>query len=301
MSHKLKTIDNELIQSKIFTIRDLPVMLDSDLAKMYGVENKRLNEQVKRNIERFPEKFCFQLAEKELQSLILHDSLRSQFATLKSGRGKHRKYLPYAFSEQGVSMLSAVLRSDTAIKVSIQIMDAFVNMRKFIANNAGIFQRLDKVEIKQSEADQKFEQIFNALEDKSLKPKQGIFYDGQIFDAYLFVTDLIKTATTSLVLIDNYIDESVLQLLTKYSESVEVAIYTKNITKTFKQDLKKYNSQYPSIMVKTFNKAHDRFIILDKKTVYHFGASLKDLGKKWFAFSRMEMRAEEILSRLEDE
>jgi len=300
MSNKLKTIDNELIQSKIFTIRDLPVMLDSDLAKMYGVENKRLNEQVKRNIERFPEKFCFQLTENELQSLILHDSLRSQFVTLKSGRGKHRKYLPYAFSEQGVSMLSAVLRSDTAIKVSIQIMDAFVNMRKFIANNAGIFQRLDKVEIKQSEADQKFERIFNALEDKSLKPKQGIFYDGQIFDAYLFVTDLIKTATTSLVLIDNYIDESVLQLLTKCSESVEIAIYTKNITKTFKQDLKKYNSQYPSIIVKTFNKAHDRFIILDKKTVYHFGASLKDLGKKWFAFSRMEMRAEEILSRLED-
>jgi len=306
MDNKLRIatpIDN--IQNQIFTIRGAQVMLDSDLAAMYGVETKILNQAVKRNIERFPEYFRFQLTEEEMQSLnsqiVTSNSdnpLRSQIVTLENTRGKHRKYLPYAFTEQGVSMLSAVLRSETAIKVSIQIINAFVNMRKFITNNAVIFQRLNNIEQKQLITETKLDKVFEALEAGEIKPKQGIFYDGQIFDAYLFVADLIKSAKHSIVLIDNYIDESVLQLLTKRGQKVNASIYTKNITQSFQQDLKKHNSQYPPVSIKSFTRAHDRFLILDEKVVYHFGASLKDLGKKWFAFSKMELDAGEVLGRL---
>jgi phage regulator Rha-like protein len=286
-------------------------MLDSDLAKIYKVETKNLNRAVSRNIERFPEKFRFQLTqlefdeyEKSLRFQIgtlknKDQSLKSQNAILKKGRGQHSKYLPYVFTEQGVSMLSAVLRSETAIKVSILIIEAFVEMRKFISENAAIFQRLEKVEIKQIETDQKFEQIFTALEDKSIKPKQGIFYDGQIFDAYVFVADLIRSAKNSILLIDNYVDESVLELFTKRNKNVSVIIYTKNITQTLKQDLTKYNSQYQKIEIKKFSKSHDRFLIIDDKELYHLGASLKDLGKKWFAFSKMEIDALNVIANLQ--
>ncbi|MDQ6998469.1 MAG: ORF6N domain-containing protein, partial [Mariprofundus sp.] len=198
MTHEVSIINSNDIQGRIFTIRGLQVMVDRDLAELYGVESKRLNEQVKRNITRFPEQFRFQLTQEEFQNLQSQiatssgDSLRSQIATLETGRGKHRKYLPYVFTEQGVSMLSAVLRSDTAIKVSIQIMDAFVGMRKFIANNAAIFQRLDNIEQKQYLTDTKLDKVFEAIEAKGIKPEQGIFFDGQMFDAYVFVADLIK-------------------------------------------------------------------------------------------------------------
>ncbi len=302
--------DNQMIlidkiQNRIFTIRGMQVMIDSNLAEMYQVTTGRLNEQVKRNIERFPEDFMFQLKNDEWENLksqnaILKtdtDSLRSQNATLNK-RGKHRKYLPFVFTEQGISSLSGVLKSDMAVKINIAIMRAFVQMRKLIANNSGIFQRLDKVEQKQIETDQKFEQIFKALEDKSIKPKQGIFYDGQVFDAYVFAADLVKSAQKSILLIDNYIDETVLQLFTKRKKNVSVNIYTKNITKTLRQDLEKHNSQYPKIEIEKFAKAHDRFLIIDQTTVYHFGASLKDLGKKWFAFSKMDMEAMEMIANL---
>jgi len=176
------------IQKRIHTIRGVQVMLDSDLAEFYGVETKILNQAVKRNIERFPEEFMFQLNKEE------YNSLRSQIVTLKAGRGKHRKYLPYVFTEQGVAMLSAVLKSETAVEVSIKIMRAFVVMRKFILKNAEIFQRLDRIEYKQLEYDKKFEKVFKALESKESLPKQGIFFDGQIFDAYKFVSDLIRSA-----------------------------------------------------------------------------------------------------------
>jgi len=265
-------------------------MLDSDLANMYGVETKRLNEQVKRNIKRFPDNFRFQLFDNEQKELVANCD---RFNNLK-----HSSTNTYAFTEQGISMLSAVLRSDTAIEVSIRIMDAFVEMRKFIAVNAGIFQRLDKVEQKQIEADHKFEQLFNALDDKAIKPKQGIFFEGQIFDAYVFAADLIKSANKSIVLIDNYIDESVLQLFTKRKPNVHVTIFTKKITKILEQDLEKHNTQYPKIEIKKFSKAHDRFLIIDEKHLYHLGASLKDLGKKWFAFSKMELDVNEILRKL---
>ncbi len=304
--------DNQMIlidkiQNRIFTIRGMQVMIDSNLAEMYQVTTGRLNEQVKRNIERFPEDFMFQLKNDEWENLksqnaILKtdtDSLRSQNATLNK-RGKHRKYLPFVFTEQGISSLSGVLKSDMAVKINIAIMRAFVQMRKLIANNSGIFQRLDKVEQKQIETDQKFEQIFKALEDKSIKPKQGIFYDGQVFDAYVFAADLVKSAQKSILLIDNYIDETVLQLFTKRKKNVSVNIYTKNITKTLRQDLEKHNSQYPKIEIEKFAKAHDRFLIIDQTTVYHFGASLKDLGKKWFAFSKMDMETMEMITKIEN-
>ncbi|MFK5986838.1 MAG: ORF6N domain-containing protein [Pseudomonadota bacterium] len=286
----LVKIDSQLIQYKIFTIRNLSVMIDRDLSELYKVENKRLNEQVKRNLSRFPDKFRFQLTLEEKNELVANCD---RFNSLK-----YSTALPYAFTEQGVSMLSAVLRSETAIKVSIQIMDAFVNMRKFMINNASIFQRLDHIEHKQLITETKLDKVFEALEAGELNPRQGIFYDGQIFDAYLFVSRLIKTATLDIVLVDNYIDESVLKILSKRGNEVKAIVYTKNISSTLRQDLRKHNQQYPPISINKFNKAHDRFLIIDKKTIYHFGASLKDLGKKWFAFSRMELDTTEILEKL---
>jgi len=291
-------VNSEGIQGKIHTIRGVQVMLDSDLAELYHVEVKVLNQAVRRNLERFPSEFMFQLTSVE------YNSLRSQFVTLKITRGQHRKYLPFAFTEQGVAMLSAVLRSETAVQVSIRIINAFVAMRRFLASNAQIFQRLDTVEKKQIEykadTDKKFEKIFNAIESKEVQPKQGIFFNGQIFDAYRFLSDLFRTAKESIVIIDNYIDDTVLTHLAKRRENVTVVILTKTISKHLMLDVKKFNEQYPAIEIKEFNNSHDRFIVIDKNTVYHFGASLKDLGKKWFAFSKMELGAVEMLGKLKE-
>jgi len=305
---KIADISKETIQNKIYTIRGLQVMFDKDLAELYQVETKNLNKAVKRNIERFPENFRFQLTQNEYDNLrfqfgtsSLDESLRFQNGTLESQRGKHTKYLPYVFTEQGVAMLSAVLRSTIAIQVSIQIIDTFVQMKKLISENSLIYQRLDLLEQKQYKTDDKVNMILNAIEDKSIKPKQGIFYDGQVYDAYIFVSDLIKSAKKDIILIDNYIDESVLTLLSKREENISVTIYTKNITKQLQLNLEKYNAQYPKIELKKFTSSHDRFMIIDEKEVYHIGASLKDLGKKWFAFSKLEMEAFEILAKLEKE
>jgi len=281
------------IQSSIFTIRGLQVMVDRDLAELYGVENKRLNEQVKRNIERFPEQFRFQLTKEEKNELVANCD---RFEILK-----HSTVLPHVFTEQGVSMLSAVLRSETAIKVSIQIIDAFVGMRKFIANNAAIFQRLDSIEQKQYITDTKLDKVFEAIEARDIKPTQGIFFDGQIFDAYVFVADLIKSAKKSIVLVDNYVDESTLMLLAKRQKGCTATIYTYKQSEQLKQDLQKHNEQYPPIEIKTFKQSHDRFLILDDDIIYHVGASLKDVGKKWFAFSKFDKEALEVLRRLNHE
>ncbi len=283
---------SDSIKNKIFTIRGVQVMLDSDLAELYGVEIRVLNQAVKRNIERFPEDFMFQLNKEEF------DSLRSQFVTLKKGRGEHRKYLPYAFTEQGVAMLSSVLKSKKAIEVNIKIMRAFVAMRKFLSANAQVFQRLDRTEMKLLEHDKNFEKLFKALEHH--KPKQGIFFDGQIFDAHKFVSSLIRKAKKSIILIDNFIDESVLILFTKRNKGVSVVIYTKNISKQLELDLKKFNLQYDTIEIKEFSKSHDRFLIIDDKELYHIGASLKDLGKKWFAFTKIDFGLKEILMKIEE-
>ncbi len=247
------------IKNMIFSFRELQVMVDRDLAELYGVGTKVLNQAVKRNIERFPNDFRFQLSDNEKTELVTNCD---RFIKLK-----HSSVNPYVFTEQGVAMLSAVLRSETAIKVSIRIIKAFVEMKKFISNNAAIFQRLENVEMKQIVTDEKIDKIFKALENSSLKPKQGIFYDGQIFDAYKFVAELIKGAKKSIVLIDNYVDETILTLFSK-NQKANVKIYTKNINKQLKLDLDKYNAQYKSIEIKKFNQAHDRFLIIDNKDVY---------------------------------
>ena len=223
-------------------------------------------------------------------------SRKSQFVTSNQHGG--RRYLPYVFTEQGVAMLSAVLKSQTAIQTSIYIINTFVQMRKFISNNALVFKRLDSLEQKQFKTEEKVDAILDAIESKELKPKQGIFYDGQVYDAHVFVSNLIKSAKTNIILVDNYCDESVLTLLSKRSPDTKAYIYTKNITKELQLDLKKHNAQYPSIDLKKFDSSHDRFLIIDDKNIYHIGASLKDLGKKWFAFSKLEMEALEILTKL---
>ncbi len=279
------------IKNLIYTIRGKQVMLDSDLASLYQVETKNLNKAVKRNIERFPVSFCFQLTEEEVQNL------RFQSGTSSVSYGG-RRYLPYVFTEQGIAMASAILRSDIAVKVSVEIMEAFVEMRRILISNASLFHRLDKIELKQLEADQKFEEIFKALESDKLHSEKGIFYDGQIFDAYTFISDIIRSAKISIILIDNYVDDTVLTLLGKRGQSVTATIYTKNISNQLQLDLQRYNSQYPSIDLHTFAQAHDRFIIIDGTELYNIGASLKDLGKKWFAFSRMDIEVAKMLQFL---
>ncbi len=283
-------IKTEDIQKRIYTIRGVQVMLDNDIAEFYGVETKRLNEQVKRNIGRFPEVFMFQLSETDF------NDLKSQFAT--SSWGGRRK-IPYAFTEQGVAMLSAVLGSETAVKVSVQIMNAFVAMRRFMLSNAQVFQRLGTLELKQLETDRKLDKVLTAIESREIQPRQGIFFDGQVFDAYQFVSDLFRTARKSIIIIDNYIDDTVLTHLGKRNKNVKVTIFTRAVSRQLALDIKKFNEQYPPVEVKEFNNSHDRFLIIDDKTVYHFGASLKDLGKKWFAFSMFDKEAINILSKLD--
>ncbi|MDN3707261.1 ORF6N domain-containing protein [Myroides ceti] len=279
------------IENLIYTVRGKQVMLDSDLASLFQVETKNLNRAVKRNIERFPTSFCFQLTEDEVENL------RFQIGTSSLNYGG-RRYLPYVFSEQGIAQLSTVLRSETAIKVSIEIMNAFVEMRKILIGNASLFHRLDKIELKQLQADQKFEEIFKALESDKLHSEKGIFYNGQVFDAYTFVSDIIRSAKTSIILLDNYVDDTILTLLGKRKDNVTAKIYTKSISSQLRLDQQRYNSQYPPIQIKTFSDAHDRFLIIDGAELYHIGASLKDLGKKWFAFSRMDIEVGRMLQIL---
>jgi hypothetical protein len=416
------------IENKIFTVRGLSVMLDSDLANLYQVETKKLNQAVKRNINRFPEWFMFQMTftewenlrfqigtssnegenasrsqiatlndmknveQENLRSQIVTSSendnkpenalrfqigtleskssdslrsqnvtlekinieqendsrsqnvtlnekqhiesenlrsqtatssneegntsrfqigtlnekkdfkeefLRSQFATLENQKGKHRKFLPFAFTEQGVAMLSAVLKSETAVKVSIQIMAAFVTLRKLHYQSAGLYQRLEVVEKKQIKADNHFNKIFSALEKRDTIPAQGIFFNGQIFDAYKFVADIIKSATTSIILIDNYIDETTLALLSKRNAETKAIIYSEDLSRNQIIDLQKLNDQYETIEIIKLKHNHDRFLIIDEKEMYHFGASLKDLGKKIFAFSKMDNEVGLMLGRVQ--
>ncbi len=276
-------------------------MIDKDLAMIYGIETKVLNQAVKRNFMRFPESFRFQLTDEEYwkcsRSQIVTLNI-SESASPKYKRGENLKYKPYAFTEQGVAMLSAVLKSETAIQLSIQIMDAFVKLRKIIQDQSGLYQRLNMVETKQIEADIKFEKIFNALEDKNQIPAKGLFFDGQIFDAYLLVSKIIQSAKSSIILIDNYLDESILIMLNNRNKAIKVELFTSNLSNEFVLALKKYESQNPSIQVTLLSKSHDRFLIIDEKELYHFGASLKDLGKKWFAFSRLDDLVEEVLYKL---
>ncbi|MFR6142982.1 MAG: ORF6N domain-containing protein [Finegoldia sp.] len=288
------------IKSMIYVVRNQQVMIDSDLAMLYQVETKRLNEAVKRNIARFPEEFRFQLTAEETESL------RSQFATLNEndGRGKHRKYLPYVFTEQGIAMLSAVLRSDVAIQVSISIMKSFVEMRRFIANNALLFERISTVELRQLEyqkqTDEKLEQIFEYISEHE-ESSQKVFFDGQIYDAFSLIVNLIQKAEIEITLIDGYVDVGTLNLLSKKKSDVAVTIYTQKQTKLTKADVKNFNAQYPTLKIKYTKVFHDRFLILDQATAYHVGASLKDAGKKCFGINLIQDAGiiKDILQRLE--
>ena len=294
----LVVVDN--IETLIKVIRGQQVMLDKDLATLYGVEAKVLNQAVKRNVERFPDDFRFQLTKEEC--------LRSQIVTLNEKQGQHLKYMPYAFTEQGVAMLSSVLRSQTAIDVNIQIMRAFVSMRHFMVNNASVFSRLETIEYHQlemqqhqQETDKRIDEVFCRLDEGNAKPKQGVFYNGQVYDAYTFVSDLIKSAKKRIILIDNYVDETVLTLLDKRENCVSAVIYTQQISRHFQLDIDRHNAQYAPIDVETFRLSHDRFLCIDDD-VYHIGASIKDLGKKWFGFSKMEiLTPDELVERINRE
>ncbi len=286
----MEIITQKHIESKILLLRNTQVILDKDLATFYEVKPIRLREQVKRNPNRFPQDFVFQLTETEVDFLVSQNAIPS-----KQSLGG---YLPYVFTEQGVAAVSGVLKSEKAADVSIVIARTFVAMRKFLLQNASVFHRLDRIEIKQLKYDEKFEIIFKALESGQPQPDKGIFFEGQIFDAYSFVSGLIKSADKSIMLIDNYVDESVLTLLGKRKSNVSATIFTKEISKTLQLDLKKHNAQYPPIGVKQLANSHDRFLITDHKELYHIGASLKDLGKRWFAFSKMSDLLPELLAKL---
>jgi hypothetical protein len=289
---KMELITKESLQTKIFTIRGVQVMIDRDLADLYHVEVKRLNEQVKRNTERFPENFRFQLIDNEKDELVANCD---RFESLK-----HSSNNPFVFTEQGVAMLSAVLRSDIAVNVSIQIINAFVEMRKVLNNSIGLLQRMEGIERKLIESDQKFEIVFKALEQKTNLPTQGIFFEGQLFDAYVFANDLIKSAKSSITLIDNYVDETTLLMLSKRNSTCKATIYTYKISTQLQLDLTRHNQQYPTIEIKQLRTAHDRFLIIDNKDLYHIGASLKDLGKKWFAFSKLNEFLPDVFARLNE-
>ena len=287
------TYETENIKNLIYTIRGKQVMLDSDVAMLYHYETKNVNKAMKRNIDRFPKDFCFQLTEDEFEIL------RFQFGTLnkKINNGSvTRKYLPYVYTEQGISMLSGILKNEIAIKVSINIMRAFIEMRKFISLNGQVFQEINTIKGKLLEQDRilsnhekTFEKVFDELQkNKKEEFKQKIFFDGQIYDSYNLIIDIIKTAQNKILIIDNYIDDSILKMLTKKNKDVQVVILTSQSSNLRKLDIQKFNKQYPILKMAYTNKFHDRFIIIDNKELYHIGASLKDLGKKCFAITKIE-------------
>ena len=294
-SVQLQQLEN--IENLIRVIRGKQVMLDRDLARLYGVETRVLNQAVQRNIERFPEDFMFQLSKEEFENW------KSQIVISNSIKMGARK-LPFAFTENGIAMLSSVLRSQQAISINIQVMRAFNAMRHFIGSQAQVFQRLEVVERNQlalttqvAENNKKLEEVFRRLDDHSENPEKGIFYDGQIFDAYTFINERIREAKKRIVLIDNYVDDSVLTMLDKRNKGVDAVVYTKNISRQLSLDFEKHNAQYSPIEVKQFDRAHDRFLCIDD-TVYLIGASLKDLGKKWFGFVKLEQPTDELLSKM---
>ena len=297
-----KEISTSKIENKIFIIRGVQVMIDRDIAELYGVETRRLNEQVKRNIERFPEEFMFQMNDEEFDNWKSQiatsnldnnsSNLMSQFAT--SSWGGIRKP-PYVFTEHGVTMLASVLKSETAVKASIQIIKAFVSMRHFVANNAELFAELKamrqhqiETDVHLKESDKKINELFSLMDKYNIKETQGIFFQGQIFDAYAKFESFLATAKKEIILIDNYVDLSILQRLAKKKKGVTVTIYTDPKTKLTAQDIQTFNAQNPTLTVSHTTKTHDRFLIIDNSTIYHIGASLKDLGKKCFGFSILD-------------
>ena len=276
------SISNEEIKNLIYTIRGKQVMLDSDVAKLFNYATKDLNRNVRNNIERFPEYYCFKLTEDEYKFLRCKN-----FTLNKNGRGEHRKYLPYVFTEYGITMLAGLLKSEVAVNISIKIVNTFIEMRKFLNSNGQVFERLTNVEYKLLEHDKKFDKVFNQLQQED-NIKQKIFFEGQIYDAYSLIIDIIKRANKKITIIDNYIDDSILKMLTKKNKNVEVIIMTSDKSNIENIDVKKFNKEYPILKVAKTDKFHDRFIIIDNKELYHCGASIKDLGKKCFAINKIE-------------
>ena len=289
---ELISIDANNIKRRIFTIRGKQVMLDSDLAEYFGATTGNLNRAMKRNIKRFPDNFCFQLTKTDY-----YEILRCQTGILELEQGKYSKYLPYVYTEQGIAMLTSVLHTERAITASISIMEAFVEMRRFIANNAALFERISKVELKQLEADKKFDRLFEYV-NTCAETNQKLFFDGQIYDAFSLLIELIQKAEQEIILIDGYVDVSTLNVLAKKKSGVAVTIYTFPKTKLTAQDVAAFNAQYPQLDVKYTNVFHDRFLILDGKTVYHIGASLKDAGKKCFGITLMKDAGSELMKKL---
>lgn len=296
MTAELQETQNH-IQSRIFTVRGVQVMLDRDLAEFYGVETKVLNQAVKRNIERFPEHFMFQLTEQELKEMSLEMRLRSQIVT--SNRGGVR-YRPYVFTEQGVSQLSAVLRSKVAVMVSIRIIDAFVAMRNFLSANAGMFQRIETLERHQIETDRKIDYMLDCLEEGSLKEKARIFSAGQVYDAKAFIAELIGRATKRIILIDGYINAATINLLDARTEGVAAKIYTYSVGESLKTLCEEYIHQYPTkplSIEKWKTEQHDRWLIIDKE-LWHCGASIKDAGLKSFGIDPIGLNVDIVLSQV---
>lgn len=288
-------VSDKTIRNLIFVVREQQVMMDSDLAALYQVETKVFNQAVKRNIARFPDAFRFQLTNEE------YEGLRSQIVT-SNGRGG-RRYLPYVFTEQGIAMLSAVLNSDIAIQVSIQIMTAFVEMRRFLVNNTVLFEKISEVNWRQQEfekkTDERFKKVFNYIAEHN-EVKQKIFFDGQIYDAFSLLVELVGRAEKSIILIDNYVDVDTLNILAKKKTNVNTCIYTVKQTKLTAADVKNFNRQYPELEVRYTEAFHDRFLIVDRGCAYHVGASLKDAGKKCFGINLLEDKKNinDILKRL---
>lgn len=294
------SINENAIKNLIYVIRGQQVMLDSNLAMLYQVETKVLNQAVKRNILRFPETFRFQMDKDE------YTNLKSQFVTSsledENNYGGRRK-LPYVFTEQGIAMLSAVLRSDVAIQVSIRIMNTFVEMRRFMANNSLVLNRINEIEVKQlsyqKDTDEKFDKVFQYISEHE-EVSQKIFFEGQIYDAFSLLTELVAKAEKEITLIDNYVDIGTLNILAKKRENVKVHLYTVKKTRLSGADVNNFNEQYPSLEIHYTSEFHDRFLIIDGTLAYHIGASIKDAGKKCFAINKIEDKENisNILSRL---
>ena len=276
--------DSANIQNLIYVVRGKQVMLDSDLAQLYQIETRTLNQSVKRNIKRFPEHYRFQVTCKE------YESLKSQIVISSTDDGKHggRRKLPFAFTEQGIAMLSSVLKSDVAIQINMRIMDTFVDIRKYMANNALLYEKVNNIELKQMEfqniTNERFDRVFRYIEDHA-EDERKIFFDGQIYDAFSLIVSLIQKAQKKIILIDGYVDVTTLNLLAKKNSGVDVKIYTYANSKLTHTDIVNFNSQYPTLSVKKTQVFHDRFLVIDENTVYHIGASIKDAGKKCFGIS----------------
>lgn len=293
-----KDQDSKAIEKLILNIHDQQVMIDYDIATLYGVETKVLNQAVKRNIDRFPDRFMFQLSKEEKDELVTNcDRLKKL---------KHSSSCPYAFTEQGIAMLSAILKSETAVSISIQIMDAFVAMRHILTNNAHILLELENIKkhlletnVHQLDADRRIDELFEKFDLYKIKDKKGIFFQGQIFDAYAKFESFLQSATSTIILIDGYVDVTVLERLSKKNSNVKVEIYTSSNSRITQTDIDAFNAQYPTLTIKYTTAMHDRFLIIDNNSLLHIGASLKDLGKKCFAFEEMDSSLiPVILSRL---